>query len=452
MKLVLALLGLLAMILVRPVVSGAETGAVRNLTMQEAVRMALENNHHVRAASLNARASSSSPRIATSRYYPQLFLEENFAASNSPTQTFMMKLDQGRFTQNDFLIDNLNHPGTWRNFKTALTMTQSLYDPSLSPSAEMARQEEVKAEAGYEDVRQNTAFQIFVLSLDTLRARAWVRAVEQAMADAEEDVRLSGVRQREGVGLKSDLLRAQTHRASVEQQLITARNNLTLARMRAALALGLEGNSLVDVAGPGAPISPSCSVEELSGAALRERGDLRQARADLRRGEAAIKLSRSAYFPMLDLFGSYQFNSREHPFGSDNDAWVAGLSLKWALFDGFRRDNEHRRALALRSAAEEEVAAKTGDIVFQIRESCLRRDEAAKQLEVARRALRTAEETVRLLSSRYENSLATMLDLLDAQTALNQTRSKLVDAEADYAFSGGRVFHAAGIFLKEIMK
>ena len=63
-----------------------------------------------------------------------------------------------------------------------------------------------------------------------------------------------------------------------------------------------------------------------------------------------------------------------------------------------------------------------------------------------------AEETVRLLTKRFENSLATMVELLDAQTALNQARANLADTEADYALAGGQVYYTAGIFLKEIMK
>jgi outer membrane protein len=444
------LFGILIMTFARPVVSDADN--VRTLTMKEAIRMALENNHHLKASALNARASGYSVDIATSRYYPNLFFEESFGASNSPTQTFMMKLDQGRFSQNDFQIDNLNHPGTWRNFKTALTLTQSLYDPAISPSREMARQDANKAQSGYEGAQQDMAFRVFVLHLDAVRAASQANAVELAMADAKENVRLAGVREREGVGLKSDLLRARTHLAAVEQQLITARNNLTLSRMRMALAVGAPEGTLVDVAEPDTSMTPSCSVEELFKLALQERRDLRQSQADRDKGDAALRLARSAYLPTMDAFGSYQFNSREYPFGADNDAWLTGVNLKWQIFDGFRRDSELKRAQAGRSAAEEELTAKTSEIMLQIRESCLRREEAAKQRDVARQALLAAEETVRLLSRRFENSLATMLDLLDAQTALNQSRSKLVEAEADYAFSGGRVFHSAGVFQKEIMK
>jgi outer membrane protein TolC len=75
-----------------------------------------------------------------------------------------------------------------------------------------------------------------------------------------------------------------------------------------------------------------------------------------------------------------------------------------------------------------------------------------KRRDGARHALLDAEETVRLLSSRFENSLATMAELLDAQSALNQTRASLVESEADLALAGGQVFYTSGIFLKEMTK
>ena len=98
------------------------------------------------------------------------------------------------------------------------------------------------------------------------------------------------------------------------------------------------------------------------------------------------------------------------------------------------------------------LESATKDIKYQLKESYVRRDEAGKHLEVARNAVQDAEETVRLLTRRYENSLATLVELLDAQTALNQARANLVDTEAGYALAGGQVYYMTGTFVKEILK
>ena len=98
------------------------------------------------------------------------------------------------------------------------------------------------------------------------------------------------------------------------------------------------------------------------------------------------------------------------------------------------------------------LESTTQEVRYQLKESYIRREEAAKRLEVTRHALLDAEETVRLLAKRYENSLATLVELLDAQTALNQTRANLVDTEAGYILAGGQVYYMMGTFVKEMLK
>jgi outer membrane protein TolC len=186
--------------------------------------------------------------------------------------------------------------------------------------------------------------------------------------------------------------------------------------------------------------------------ALLNRIEIKKSQADLEKSDAALKLARSEYLPTVGTFASYQLNAKDAPFTTDNDAWTAGVSLKWNIFDGFHGYSERKRAVSGQSAAREMLESSTKDIRYQLKESYLRRDEAGKHLDVARHAVLDAEETVRLLAKRYENSLATMVELLDAQTALNQARANLVETEAGYALAGGRVYFMTGTFVKEMFK
>lgn len=414
--------------------------------------MALEKNHLVKAAGFGAGAAREGIDVATSRYYPSLFLEETFAASNAPTQTFMMKLDEGRFTQNDFQIQNLNHPDAWHDFKTALTLQQPLYNPSLAPAREMAIKSAEKEQLGADGVKQDIAFQVFRLYLDVQRAAAQLKAAAHAVNEAREHLRLATVRAAAGVGLRSDELLARTHLSFAEQQAITVSNNLTLSRMQLAITIGLDNGDTAEISEPLPGISESQLPDELTTLALASRSDLRQSRVELERSDATLTLARSAYLPMVNAFASYQLNAKDTPFGSDNDAWMAGVSLKWQIFDGFRRGHERGQAAAVRAAAAEMLEGKVKEIRFQVQESYMRREEMGRRLEVARHAMQDAEETVRLLSTRFENSLATMVELLDAQAALNQTRANQVETETSYALATGRVYYTAGIFLKEMLK
>lgn len=430
----------------------ASAVAAQQLTLKDAISLAMEKNNLVRAAGYSATAANLGIDIVKSRYYPAIYFEETFAISNAPTQTFMMKLDQGRFTQNDFQIGNLNHPSPWQDFKTTLSLQQPLYVPSLHPLKEMAAKDAEKSSLSLEAARQDVAFQVFKLYLELQKADARLKATGKAMTEARENMRLATVRTSAGVGLRSDELMAMTHQSRVEQQLITEQNNLTLSKMQLAMLIGLSDDKPFDISRIQNHIEVPNLNENLVKEGLGGRIDMRLSRIDLEKSEAAVRLARSGYFPNVGAFGNYQFTSKETPLGADNDAWTAGVNLKWAIFEGFRSNYERNRAAAERSAAIEILENRAKDVRYQLKESYLRRDETGRRLEVARQALLSAEEAVRLIAKRFENSLATMVELLEAQNALNQTRANLVETEADYALAGGRVYYAAGIFLKEMLK
>src|ERR1035437_5803093 len=88
------------------------------LSIKDAISMALDNNSQIKAARCTSQAVRQGVVSANSRYLPAVSFEEALVASNSPTSTFMMKLDEGRFTQNDFQISSLNNPSASHDFKT----------------------------------------------------------------------------------------------------------------------------------------------------------------------------------------------------------------------------------------------------------------------------------------------------------------------------------------------
>jgi outer membrane protein TolC len=431
---------------------GTAVAEVRRLSLPDAIKLALEKNGSVRAASHVATAAGKSAAMADSAYYPKLSVSETFTVSNAPTQTFMMKLDQGRFTQQDFQINELNNPGTSQDFRSAIVLQQPLYNPATRPATEMAYKEAEKQALGLAGAKEDAAFGVFRSYLEVQRSQARHQAAGQAIEDARANLRLATVRTEAGIGLRSDELRARTNLATAELRQLNTLNNLTLAKLQLALVVGLDDNDPVAVADRTDGIIVTMAEEDLFRAAVENRPDLKQLRADLDRATAAVSYARSDFFPRIDGVASYQINSRDLPLGSDNSAWIAGVTLNWQLFDGFRSSRDVERASSGMDAAREILDSRVREVRLQVRESFLRREETGKRLEVARRSLQDAEETVRLLMRRFENSLATMVELLDAETVLNQARADLADTEAGYILASGQVYHAAGTFLQEMLK
>ncbi|MBI1921360.1 MAG: TolC family protein [Geobacter sp.] len=422
------------------------------ISLREAVNLALERSHMVKAAFHEQKAGEHAHSASRSRYFPSLYLEETFSASNSPTRVFMMKLDEGRFSQNDFLISNLNNPATHTDFRTSVSIEQPLFDPVIAKGAAVAEKEQEARGLAYERQREDVAFLVFSDYLEVQKAKAFQAIADQAVEDALEQLRLAKTRSEKGVGLKADELRARTYLSETEQRRITAENDVTVARMRLALATGGEAGVELDTAEDVTAGHISGDAKTLVGMSSAKRLDLKELEARREQAESVVAQATANFWPKIYAGAAYQMNDKDTPFGRENDAWQAGATFKWELFDGMRRWNDRQRANAELRAVSERLEQYRKEVTFQVSEALLRRAEAGKRLEVARHAFLDAEEGMRLTAARFKNSLALMVEMLDAQTALKNARANLVQSESDYALATARVWHAAGILLEEVLK
>ncbi|ACM18845.1 efflux pump, RND family, outer membrane protein [Geotalea daltonii FRC-32] len=422
------------------------------ISPRQAILIALEKNHQLQATAHEVTAAEEDVNINRSRYLPRVSFEESAAVSNSPTRVFMMKLDQGKFASSDFDTANLNKPDSYHDFKTALTLEQPLFDLSLLKSTSIAKTAVESQKFAADQKRQDVAVQVYSAWLAVRRAKAYVSIAEQAMAEAKEHLRLAGARVGVGTGLKSEGLRAKTFLFDVEQQLVTASNDLKLAKMQLAMVIGGTPGEEVDIVDDLSVVEMTSTMKELQLLAVENRKDLQAVNKETQKAATAIELARAAYLPTLYASASYQLNDYSVPFGRDNDSWQAGVTLRWEFFSGLKTRNEVNKFKSLERAAQEYQKDYANSIAYQVSENVLRHGEAGKRLELARQAVIDAEESVRLISKRFQNSLSPMVELLDAQTSLNRARAVQVEMENGQALALARIWQSAGIFLKEVLK
>jgi outer membrane protein TolC len=434
---------LLTVLLAPPPPVLAESGSV---SLREAVTLALANNHLLQATRHEKNAAEFATAAARGVYLPRLLLEESGTLSNSPTRVFMMQLDQGRFS----LAGDLNHPATSGDFRTALTVEQPLFDKRLGTGLDIAQNEQEQQELAWQWRREEVAFRTIATYLELQQAKRLRETAAAAVQAAQEHLRLAAARGEAGVGLKSDELRARTSELEAEQQLLSAENGILLAALRFAQVLGRAGGERVDIGEEFRTPEVTGSEEELAQAALANRLDLRKQSKGVAMADLGVATAKTAYWPTVQGVASYQLHDRDLPFGRDNDTWLAGVTLRWELFDGRQRGNRLAQARELRESATEQLAEQQQQVRLQVAESYLNRTLAGRRLEVARQAELEAAESLRLLRKRYENSLALLVEVLDVQSALNRARTQVAEMESEYARATAQLLFVAGVLLKEV--
>jgi len=411
---------------------------------RQAVARALSNNAFLSAAGEEVVAARRDADVARGYLLPSLRFEEKFVRTSVPGEAFGLKMNQEKLLATDFAdVRNFNSPAPRNDFIATLSLEQPLFAPKAYIGYGMAK---VEADAKGEDLhrrKEDAVYRVLASVLDVVTARRFVEVAGQGLSDAREHLRIAGSLESAGMGLASDVLRAKVAVASAEGAKVTAENRLELARRGLALAMGEPGALPVDVTGP-PPEFPDPGTPEGGGTAATGRADLRASSLRVANAVRYVRLRQSGYLPDVGLAAAYQVDAEDSPFSPDNRSWKVGVGLTWNLFDGMRREAELGKALAGRRRAQAYHRGMRDQAAFEAARADLGVKEATLRGEIARAALASAEEGVRLLASRYENHLGRMVDLLDAQTALDGARAARIRAENDVRLSRAQRLYASG--------
>jgi len=235
-----------------------------------------------------------------------------------------------------------------------------------------------------------------------------------------------------GIAAKSDLLQAQT-------QLANARiDQVTLVRQRATLEHAIAvllGKAASDFSLPPAPwkvVVPDVPAGVPS-TLLQRRPDIAAAERRVAAANEQIGVARSAYFPSLNLTGSFGYGSSSTGglFNASNNLWSLGLSAAQTLFDAGATKARVSGAVAQRDAAiaqyRQTVLAAFADVENQLAATRA----LAQQQDLRKAASEAADQVEAQMLNRYRAGQVGYSDVVTAQNTALAARRALVQSQAD---------------------
>ncbi len=415
------------------------------LTLKEAIKIALKDNPQVKAFTWALEADREKELSIKSRYFPTLSLEERFMRTDSPTYAFMAKLNQERFSQSDFMIDAINNPDAINDFQTTLSFKQPVFVPRLIEGIKISKKSVESSSLKLKHIKEKVTRDVMKSYLGVLIAKEYVEVAKKAINDRKEHKRLAEVRYKTGLGLYSDVLRAEVALKDAEKGLLSAENNLDTARRMLALVLGRTEPVDVD----DSEINLTLKEIKYYILASEDRYDLRSLKKALEMAQEAVKLEQSTFLPEVGVGGSYQLNDHNTPFGSEGHSYNIMAFLRWNFLDFTRK---HRTSMASLKARQlsENIDGLKKQILFNINRAYNNVVVKKKNIELYEAAVKDAQEAVRLVQVRYKNALSPMVDLLDTQLMLDQSRAKLVQAKKEYEMALIDLYFESGMLYKEV--
>jgi outer membrane protein TolC len=440
------------------VVLASSAAMAEKLEYKQCVAIALAQNPELAISRAQIEQAEAAVRQAQGNKMPRVNLSLTATRSNDALNAFGMKLGQRNATFGDFgagefvpgpgvlaiAPHDLNHPDAVNNFNTRIELLVPVYNGGMVQSyVDTAKAYVRAAQSGDVVARQQLAKHVLMAYQGVHTARAYIKLAAEARVAAEEYVRISDKLHKQGMAVKSDVLSAKVNLEDVKVKGVEAKNAEAAALNQLAL---LMGKSLDDPLDVGAPVTPEMlagSPADLRAQALNEHAGLRALRNQVEGAGAQVGAARAGKKPQFNVMLRQDWNDEN--LGLDASSYTVAGVLSWSAFDGGVNNANIDRAAAQRAELVAKLRQAEEGIGYQVTDARRKALEAEEKIVAREAGVEQAFEAQRLVKKRYENSMATLIELLGAQAQLDKANADLVAARYELAVNRAELKRSVGV-------
>ena len=420
------------------------------MSLQQAVQIALGENPVLAAAKSQVEIAEQRVIQGRSGFLPRLNVSEGLQRTNNPTQVFSNKLNQENFTESDFAINRLNQPNAINDFATNFTATWPIYDGGRSWHGwQQAKIGKDASAYALERSRQQVIARTTAAYAGVLLAIENLAVVEAAFKTAGANLSIASNRYGSGMAVKSDLLQAQVRQSDLEQQKLMVESQIEVGRSILNAAMGVPDQLRFELTDRlETPLSLDGTIESWLSISQDRRLDLKELNAREAMAKEEIEKAKAAYLPSLDLIGNYQIHTEDFDGSADNYSVGAVVSLN--IFSGLETSAKVSEAQAALRQVQALRRQMQSQVALEVRQTYVQAASAFQRISVARQMVVQAEESLRIVANRYATGLLTIVDMLTAETTLQQARTTFAQTLHDYSVGKTNLRLAAGVLDPEI--
>lgn len=242
-----------------------------------------------------------------------------------------------------------------------------------------------------------------------------------------------------GMAVDSDLLTVKAKRSEVLYQKQKVESGVRLCRMALCRIVGVPFDTQIEVADPMSGDSPRIDTEvDIAG-----RPEMKLLQSQVDAAKQQVRMTRGDWLPSLAIVGGYvnfgnirmktmvdagdgTFTPYEQKIGQG--LGTAMLSLSVPIFKWGQNYYKVRKAKIDVDNALLDLQKNERLLTLEANQASMNLNDSYLLLEAAEDAMAEADENLRVMKNRYDASMATLSDLLEAQSQWHQSRSNLIEA------------------------
>lgn len=460
---------------------GKAAGKAIQVTVKDAILMALENNQSLRVERLNPLIQRTFEDQEQALFDPLLNAQVTAAKEGFERAASPSRVDQSTLTGNiaiekffptgttvtaagDFdWLDSTLYDDQFTQSRLGLTVTQALLrGAGTGVNLASIQQTRLETESSQYELRgfsENLLSRVELAYWDFALAQRQIKIVAESLQLAEhhqkETIDMIGV----GRMAESELVAAQAEIASRRQELIEARSNMEVRRLQLLRLLNPPGanpfkREVMLLSQPDLTNVRLDPEDDHVALALRMRPDLNQARLGVQRDELELVKTKNGLLPRMDFFITLGKSGYAKSFGGsigdipgEGYDMLAGVSFEYP-FKNRKAATQHRRALLNREQAEIALDNLSQLVELDVRTAYIEVDRARQQIAASAETRKLEEEKLRIETEKFRVGRSTNFLVAQAQRDLLLSQVVEVQAVASYLKSLTELFRLEGSLLE----
>lgn len=418
--------------------AGAQTA--QKISLQEAIHMSIKNSKNLRISDAKIAEATADVREAKDRQLPD--------ASVSASYLRLFGADVNLKSS-----DNSGGGGSSPAVNQALYGLANVSLPlyaggKIKYGIESAKYLETAAHLNADNDKEAVIYNTINAYTNLYKASKAVNVIkENLVASVQRDTNFSRLEQN-GLLARNDFLKAQLQTSNIELSLLDAQSNLNIANANMDLMLGIPETTVIEVDSNFAAVKQNLqNFSDMETLALQNRKDLQAVGFQKKAATVGIKSAKAEAYPSIALTGGYVAADIPKVLTVTN-AMNLGVGIKYNLSSLWKNNTRLTQAKARETQLIATEELMNDNIRLQVNRDYQAYLLSQKKIEVYDKAIVQATENYRITKNKYDNSLVTITDLLEADVSLLQAKLNATFARADAALAYNKLLETTGTLSK----
>ena len=378
----------------------------QTLTLQDCIQKALRTHPDIKRFVLQIRHSNKEIDIAQADYLPQISLNAEY----DPTRTYVMPANDMFRTQNN------------DGWQVGATLKQKIWDFSKTSSLIKARetQEEI-ANLSLKDAKALLAYKV-KLQYELTFVQEKAIAVRKKDFQAKEELyKQAEALVEQGLKTRADATRFLSSTSVAKDNLSIAESNFAKAKTVLSLYIGepipqgveFENNSMK-------PDTYLTNKDTM----LQHSPTLQSLQKNIEKSELLYKATKASRYGSIDAVASYTYQDTLNPY----DSTLIGIMLNIPLYSGGRLSAQEEQAMIDKESAKNDYEIKVLVLREEFESLLIDLKSYGQTIKAKSSQLEAAKQTKDVVNGRYQEGLATYVEVLDATALMLDAQLGLLQA------------------------